>query len=301
MKALIIPDFHYGRYSNKSVEEGLQSVMAQILETVQKRNIKKVFFVGDLVRKKDLDRMDLQILTELNIFLECLTEFVMVSAISGNHDQYKDNFFNKNSEDFCTSGSVLDLLRSVSKFNNNRCVIGKETFLGIPFYRDGQDFIRAIDLHLDSNPTILICHQTPEGSGYESSDMVDFNLPIFKQFKKIYCGHIHEPKEFDNVIQTGAILAFKRNEQSTKYLYLFDTETGENTNIEIEYKVSHDFTPVLQKDTSISNSIKIKETVFDIKEGITNYSQKAKDLNKAEVLQFGMGMFNKIIPPKNTL
>ena len=219
MKILIIPDFHYGKYSNKSVEEGLRSVQKQIIDTCIEKGIDEVIFVGDLVRKKDLQKMDLQVLFELKKYLLDLWESanVKVLSISGNHDQFTDNFINT------PSNSVIDLL-PVRTIDNETYILDIDrqvVTIGIPFYREGSEFMEMINkIDFDSYHRhivfVLICHQTPKGSGYESSDMVDFELPIFRKFTKIYCGHIHEPKEFLNVIQTGSCLAYKRNEQSQK-------------------------------------------------------------------------------------
>ena len=146
----------------------------------------------------------------------------------------------------------------------------------------------------DEKVNVLLCHQTPKGSGYESSDVVDFELPIFRKFTKIYCGHIHEPKEFLNVIQTGSCLAYKRNEQSQKYLYIFDTETMENESIKIDFQVSYENQiQTIKKDTQLSSKLKAKESIFDIEKGIESYSNTQD--KKEKVLNYGMKLFNKTI------
>jgi DNA repair exonuclease SbcCD nuclease subunit len=298
MKTLIIPDFHYGRYTNKSVEEGLLSVQKQIIDTCIKYGIDEVIFVGDLVRKKDLQKMDLQVLFEVKKYIIDLWESanVKVLAISGNHDQFTDNFI------ATPSNSVIDLL-PVRNIDNEAYILDTDkqvVTIGIPFYREGSEFmemVNKIKFFPDSYPReiILICHQTPKGSGYESSDVVDFELPIFREFNKIYCGHIHEPKEFLNVIQTGACLAYKRNEQSQKYLYIFDTETMENESIKIDFQVQYDNTEIqtIKKDTQLSNRLKAKESVFDIEKEIETYSNTQD--KKEKVLEYGKNLYNKNI------
>ena len=124
MKILIIPDFHYGKYSTKSIEEGLLALQKQIIDTCLKYGIQKVFFIGDLVRKKDLLRMDLQVLLEIKEFLSLMRSRifpVQIYSISGNHDQFTDNFLieethyenefsHKTFKRFSSSKSVIDLL-----------------------------------------------------------------------------------------------------------------------------------------------------------------------------------------------
>lgn len=315
MKILIIPDFHYGRYTNKSVEEGLLSAQKQIIDTCLKYKIEKVFFIGDLVRKKDLQKMDLQVLLELKEFLSVLKSVaypVQIYSISGNHDQFQDNFFidethyenefsHKTFKKFSSSKSVIDLL-PIENIDNDLAFLGLEQCVhGVPFYREGNDFMKWIEMidwnFYDRKVNILLCHQTPKGSGYESSDMVDFTLPIFRKFTKIYVGHIHQPNEFLNVIQTGSCLAYKRNEQSDKFLYIFDTETMENRSIKIDFQVSYENqTQTIKKDTQISSKLKAKESVFDIEKGIENYSKTQE--KKEKVLEYGKNLYNKNIKPK---
>jgi DNA repair exonuclease SbcCD nuclease subunit len=296
MKILIIPDFHYGRYTNKSIEEGLVAVQKQIIETCIKYKIEIVFFIGDLVRKKDLQKMDLQVLFELSEFIKSLNKIVdsEVYAISGNHDQFNDNFLM--SYVGRSSKSVIDLL-TLNILDDKMTFLEKDCFaLGVPFYREGNDFMKIIEnvKFNECESIILHCHQTPKGSGYESSDMVDFTLPIFRKFTKIYCGHIHEPKEFLNVIQTGSCLAYKSNEQSDKFLYIFDTETMENESIKIDFQVSYDNQiQTIKKDTQISSKLKAKESIFDIEKGIESYSKT--QIKKEKVLEYGIKLFNKTI------
>lgn len=313
MKILIIPDFHFGKYSNKSVEEGLRSVQKQIIDTCLKYDIQKVFFIGDLVRKKDLLRMDLQVLLELKEFLSLMRSRifpVQIYSISGNHDQFNDNFLinetyyenefsHRAFKRFSSSKSVIDLLPLQNIDNEVGFLDASQYIHGVPFYREGNDFMKWIERidwsFYDGKVNILLCHQTPKGSGYESSDMVDFTLPIFRKFTKIYCGHIHQPKEFLNVIQTGSCLAYKSNEQGQKFLYVFDTDTMENESIKIDFQVECDNsqTQTIKKDTQISSKLKSKESIFDIEKGIENYSKT--QIKKEKVLGYGKNLYNKNI------
>lgn len=317
MKILIIPDFHYGRYTNKSIEEGLLAVQKQIIDTCLKYKIEKVFFIGDLVRKKDLLRMDLQVLLELKEFILLLNKSVSlreIYSISGNHDQFQDNFFvsdikyedqfsHRYNRVFSSSRSVIDLL-PIENIDNEVGFLDTSQYIhGVPFYREGNDFMKWIERidwnFYDGKVNILLCHQTPKGSGYESGDMVDFTLPIFRKFTKIYVGHIHQPKTFLNVVQTGSCLAYKSNEQSQKYLYIFDTETMENESIKIYFQVQYDNeTQTIKKDTQISSKLKSKESIFDIEKGIENYSKT--QIKKEKVLAYGKNLFNKTIKSKTS-
>lgn len=314
MKILIIPDFHYGRYSTKSIEEGLLAVQKQIIDTCLKYKIQKVFFIGDLVRKKDLLRMDLQVLLELKEFLSLIRSRafpVEIYSISGNHDQFQDNFFvnevhyehefsHRYKRRFSSSKSVIDLLPIESIDNDAEFLASNQYIHGVPFYRESNDFMKWIEKidwnFYDGKTNILLCHQTPKGSGYESSDMVDFTLPIFRKFTAIYVGHIHQPAEFLNVIQTGSCLACKSNEQGQKYLYVFDTDIMENESIKIDFQVSYDNQiQTIKKDTQISSKLKSKESIFDIEKGIESYSETQAKKEKA--LWYGKNLYNKNIKP----
>lgn len=279
MKIIIFGDCHIGDYPNaRQVESEIGSAFDQIQDYVQENNISLAFSVGDIVRKKKgIPQLSVSVLAKINKHL------TGVYAISGNHDQDEDNFFTRGNDRLSTSKSIvteLDTIGNISCLDNNTLFgASKVATHGVPFYRNSEDFYKALsEMKIkEGKNNILLIHQTPNTTPFSEncSDTIDINHELFKHFDLIFCGHIHEPKKLSNKFyQTGALVPLNRAEQGQKYFYVVDTKTLEVTAVPI--KTSIEFTEKTKVENNIKLSSKVREKAesFDLQEEVEKYSSQ---------------------------
>lgn len=282
-KILIIGDVHFGDHSNKDIEKEQLYAFEQIQEYVQENNISFVFSVGDIVRKKkDIPHLSVPILAKINKHL------TGVYAISGNHDQDDDNFFTKKNDRFCTSKSAVTELYNVRCLDNDFFMFQDGKFIfGVPFYRNAEDFYKAVEATLDKYdkriqehsvlPKILLIHQTPNTTPFSenASDTIDIEHPLFDKFDLVICGHIHEHKQLnDKFWQIGGLVPFNRNEVGQKYFLEIDTETLEVKPIPLKQNITFSEKTKIENNSKLSKKVVEKAKEFDLLDAAEKYAEQ---------------------------
>jgi DNA repair exonuclease SbcCD nuclease subunit len=147
-----------------------------------------LFDTHDIVRLRVIDFW-LQNINKLSLFKN-------VFVLRGNHDQ-------EGSYEREESFSAVNLLNNVSP---NIVIIDKPTahegLFFMPYKSKEKDF-REMLPNLPKKFHTLICHQTFDGSKYESGIWAPDAFSIDLPFKNIISGHLHSTQEFANVFYPG--------------------------------------------------------------------------------------------------
>jgi hypothetical protein len=108
----------------------------------------------------------------------------------------------------------------------------------LPYYHRKEEFIKAANVLADQGAKVLVCHQTLQGSRYESGFYATDGIPTTgwaDRFVHVISGHIHAEQEFENIIYPGTArwdTASDANQRKGIWLYEHDDATGEITNSE---------------------------------------------------------------------
>lgn len=194
--------------------ENAKDVLRKIKLLCKKHRVISLF-PGDLFHKEK--SLSNELLFETLPFFKKLWEkgdFVTV-AISGNHDQTKQNLIGNESPSY---------IKTLSKtFDGFKCIdfssykLNDEVMVyGVPYITHDLgliDYINSIDLKL-SNKNILMLHTTMPNAKDTDGREVHSNLhqtefyKALERFDLVLCGHIHSPFYFHvgltNIVQVGA-------------------------------------------------------------------------------------------------
>lgn len=179
-----------------------------------------VLILGDLFDTKEIIRGKIFNYVRMRLRTSKLHFFIMV----GNHD-----WFN------------LDCLEhSLESFKDlpNVTIIDRPTLIGttllMPYYDDVAAFQKAIQDPAYAEAEVLFMHQGVIGFDYGNGHVADGNghgemdFTTTVRFRKVYSGHFHKYAIRGNLMFLGTPFTqdFGESDQ-TKYLGVFDTETGE--------------------------------------------------------------------------
>jgi DNA repair exonuclease SbcCD nuclease subunit len=274
---VIFGDCHIGDYPNaRQVESEIDSAFSQIQDYVQENNISLAFSVGDIVRKKKgIPQLSVSILAKINKHL------TGAYAISGNHDQDEDNFFNVFYPYRSTSKSVVAELSNIYSLDNHNVCNNNTTIWGLPFYRNGSDFFEALSMFQPKKDSdwknILLIHQTPNTTAFSEncSDTIDINHKLFKHFDLIICGHIHEHKQLsDKFWQIGSLVPLNRSENTQKFFLSVDTKTLEVKAIPIKQNITFSEKTKIENNSKLSKKVVEKAKEFDLLEAAAKYAEQ---------------------------
>ena len=239
MKQLLIGDCHFGTSSNSIVwlENQLKFFHTQFIEVLDSREIDRIVFLGDLTDIRY--SINQQVGIELKNLIRGLLnkypnkEFFFVA---GNHDYYSplEEFHEYNSYELMFGEEFVQVHQNI-KIINNEPYYDNCGNLYLPWYYT-ENFQHFSDLLYSINVKELkniFCHD----------DLMKWDYSRTSLFSnaKVWSGHIHNAREFDNpnLIQIGSMFSFNFSDvNTTKHMYLID----DNGLVEkIENKVSPKF------------------------------------------------------------
>lgn len=174
-------------------------LVSLIVDTAKAHKASTLIIPGDLFHTHAVVRLEV-----LNFWIEATKrfakEFDKVYYVTGNHDMPGDRALEGVVSALDALGLVAANVRIIRKGGE---IAGNFGFL--PYYSDNEEFVRAAHkLHSEGADT-LVCHQTFQGSKFESGMYAPDGVELGKmpQFKKIISGHIHSQQEFANVFYPG--------------------------------------------------------------------------------------------------
>lgn len=199
-----------------------------IEQKAKEKQVDRIELLGDLFHSHAVLRLEVQ-----EFWLNCLNNLSKICetvALVGNHDLSGDY-----GSDF-SALSVFSLLE-----NKNLIVIEKPKCIGyvayIPYIHDNNLFIEHALALKDNGAKILVCHQTIQGSKYESGIFAPDGIPTgewSESYSHVISGHIHKHQNFGNIIYPGTPRwdsTADANEKKGIWIYTHNDTTGiiENT------------------------------------------------------------------------
>ena len=253
MRDLIISDTQFGNYdefANYDNKDGLNSrfllqldVFKQCLEFGIKKKCKNIYHLGDVFQKRGI--IEPEILNSIRLCLDSyISNFLSINILTGNHDiTVEGKLFNTA---FSISTTKINVVYYPSIFGN---------VLMIPFTK--KNFTETVDYFMLENElkkkdVILMMHQDIEGAVYEKHEMSGIKLDYLKQFKAVFCGHIHEPQKLaPNIHIIGAPHPMNFGDSSNRRVLIIENE-----------KIIETFTPKHPKFITTANSKELNDYDF---------------------------------------
>lgn len=192
MKILRVGDPHV-RVANIDESDAL---LALIADLAIKHKVDRIEILGDLFHTHAILR--LEVLEFWTNALEHLSDICEVVVLVGNHDQ---------TGDYNSQSSALDIFDKL-RIKNLRIATLPIVFGPIAYVSYIHDPVKFVDiannLAINFSAKVLVCHQTFNGSKFESGmyapDGID---PDLLKFDTIISGHIHAQQRFGKVIYPG--------------------------------------------------------------------------------------------------
>lgn len=226
-KTLVIGDMHLGRmgYSDY-IEDGRNKEKNDVFDFIIKLSlapdIANIVFLGDQFTTKNPLSETVRDFTRL---LERIPQEKKVFVIAGNH------------EIKAGGGTAIDYLKEISG-KNWHIITDKpqkiDEMVFLPYqsknFLNAEDNASAAKMILESLPDgeVLFHHHAVKGSQVQGGMLVDlFPEPILdlkalnKKYKLIVGGHIHSPRQKENVIVSGSVFNNEVGEDG-KYLWIID-------------------------------------------------------------------------------
>ena len=175
----------------------MKKLVLFISEQAKLHNVDRIEILGDLTHNHNVVRLEIM---EFWLWaLDLLSQTHQTVVLIGNHDI---------SGDYRSHFSSLTLFGLMQK--PNLIIVDKPLLLGnigyISYIHDANEFINLSNELSDKGAKVLICHQTIEGSKYESGIYAPDGIPTgswSERFAHIISGHIHSEQEFGNIIYPG--------------------------------------------------------------------------------------------------
>ncbi len=234
MKQLLIGDCHFGTSSNSVVwlENQLKFFHTQFIDVLNSREVDRIVFLGDLTDIRY--SINQQVGIELKNLIRELSDKYSDKEfffIAGNHDYYSplEEFHEYNSYELMFGKEFVQVHPNV-RIINNEPYYDNCGNLYLPWYYT-ENFQHFSDLLYSINVKELkniFCHD----------DLMKWDYSRTSLFSnaKVWSGHIHNAKEFDNpnLVQVGSMFSFNfADVNTTKHMYLIDdnglVEKIENT------------------------------------------------------------------------
>lgn len=177
----------------------MKNLINFIYEMASKYTVDRIEILGDLFHSHAVVRLEVQ-----EFWSWALTHLASIKetvVLVGNHDL---------SGDYGSSYSALSAF--VSGKYSNLVIVEKPTLLKpglmgyVPYIHNHDAFIAAATQLANAGANVLVCHQTIQGSRYESGMYTPDGVPTgewSKRFKCIRSGHLHAEQNFGNIIYPG--------------------------------------------------------------------------------------------------
>jgi DNA repair exonuclease SbcCD nuclease subunit len=203
--------------------EEMKQLILFIVEQAKLHSVDRIEVLGDLFHTHNVIRLEV---IEFWVWaLDLLSNTCETVVLVGNHDQ---------SGDYNSDFSALTVFSLMQKPNLK--IIEKPTQLGVfgyvPYTHDSASFINAARTLQSNGCTVLICHQTIEGSQYESGIYAPDGIPSAEwadSFLHVISGHIHSEQAFGNIIYPGTARwdsVTDANRRKGIWRYIHDPVTG---------------------------------------------------------------------------
>lgn len=221
-KILIFSDLHIGlKDSSTQYLNTCISVIKEIRNAVRKNKIENIIFCGDLFHSRK--HIELKALNCGLTMISALAKYAKIYMICGNHDTYYKNSNEINSINIFKDNPNVVLIPQAVQVK-----INEKSALLVPWLGDLSKFKKeSFDMmlgHFDISTNYLIDsyieeHSTPTETSQELKnelgleevpyqDKIGEFVELVKKEGYIYCGHIHQRKEFiaksRNIIFVGS-------------------------------------------------------------------------------------------------
>lgn len=203
--------------------EEMKSLILFVVEQAKIFKVDRIEVLGDLFHTHNVIR--LEVLEFWNWALDLLSQTCETIVIVGNHDQ---------SGDYSSTFSALSVFSLMNRKNLH--IIETPTNFGIfgyvPYIHSADSFINAAKYLSSAGAKVLVCHQTIEGSKYESGIYAPDGIPSGEWnnlFTIVISGHIHSEQAFGNIIYPGTArwdTVSDANRRKGIWLYQHDDTTG---------------------------------------------------------------------------
>lgn len=174
-----------------------KSLVDFIAKTAIECKVDRIEILGDLFHTHAIVR--LEVIDFWIWALEKLAKICEVVVLVGNHDL---------SGDFNSHNSSLSVFALMGW--KNLIIVEKPTAIGIygyiPYTHSSAAFIDNAMVLADKGCKVLVCHQTIEGSKYESGMYAPDGIPAgqwSERFSHVISGHIHSEQSFANIVYPG--------------------------------------------------------------------------------------------------
>jgi DNA repair exonuclease SbcCD nuclease subunit len=223
MKILRIGDPHI---KPTNVEEA-EKLMHFVNDTILERQPDRVEIMGDLFHTHSIVR--LEVLEFWEGWLDTLTshENIDFYVLRGNHDMASDEEF---------APSALLAFKHLKRKNLKICELPRVDgiYAYVSYYKSHEKFIEVSNRCAEQGAKVLICHQTFDGSRYETGIYAPDGIDATKiNFNLIISGHIHTHqdmmKDGKRILYPGTPkwdTAADANEDKGIWLYGHDDATG---------------------------------------------------------------------------
>lgn len=234
MRQLLIGDCHFGTSSNSVVwlENQLKFFSTQFIEVLDSKEVDRIVFLGDLTDIRY--SINQQVGIELKNLIRMLSNKYPTKEfffIAGNHDYYSplEEFHEYNSYELMFGEEFIQAHPNI-RIVNNEPYYDNDGNLYLPWYYT-ENFQHFSDLLYSINVKELkniFCHD----------DLMkwDYSRTSLLSDAKVWSGHIHNSREFENpnLMQVGSMFSFNFSDVNTiKYMYLINgndlVEKIENT------------------------------------------------------------------------
>lgn len=226
----MITDIHFGARAN-SVE--WIDIQKDYFENFFIPLVEREYRKGDvlLVLGDIFDSRHSINLMVLNLALDVFSKLSKIFAdgiivILGNHDCYL-----KSSNEI-NSVRCLSFIPNINIYEEPSSIkIGERKFLLMPWRKSAQDEAECIKTMSGTNEYLLM-HTDVKGFKHNKhSDIVTgCELSTYKQFKKVYSGHIHYAQHIGNVNMLGSPFEITRSDRgNTKGVTILDLDTEKET------------------------------------------------------------------------
>jgi hypothetical protein len=177
--------------------EEMKSLILFVVEQAKKHAVDRIELLGDLFHTHNVIRLEV---IEFWVWaLDLLSQTCETVVLVGNHDQ---------SGDYGSDFSALTVFGLMNK--KNLIIVEKPTQMGVfgyvPYIHDSGVFVCNAKALSDTGCKVLVCHQTIEGSKYESGIYAPDGIPAAEwseRFTHVLSGHIHSEQDFANIVYPG--------------------------------------------------------------------------------------------------
>ncbi len=232
MKTLIISDTHFGNHEdfanyNMAVNSRLLLQIQAFCEALQigiREKCDRVIHLGDVFHKRGQVEPEAFNLCKQSIE-KYAARFGRIIVLTGNHDITMEG------EVFNTAYMLEDVAQKVDVITAPTRGNG-EYF--IPFMKEG--FEEALKVLGSPSGVTLYMHQSIFGAHYNRPILKGVDPAFLKGFKRVFCGHIHEPQTIKpNIWIVGAPYPMNFGDKEKHHVLIID----ESSNIGLKYPIKH--------------------------------------------------------------